>query len=110
MVTYFHGSEKVAAKLKSMKWGFESVGDNLFGTVTLVTSEQLTPEEVEEVKDYITGQNSDGLGEGFEQQDIEIDGSVMNVHFWECGKDYRIYDEDEFNAEIRSDQGMGGLS
>ena len=32
MATYFHGSEKVAAKLKSMKWGFESIGDKLFGS------------------------------------------------------------------------------
>ena len=110
MATYFHGSEKVAAKLKSMKWGFESIGDKLFGRVDLIASEELTPDEVEEVKEYITGQNSDGLGEGFEQQDIEIDGTVMNVHFWECGNNYRVYDEDEFVAEIQSDQGMGGLS
>ena len=78
--------------------------------IELYYYEELTLKEIEEIKDYITGQNSDGLGEGFEQQDIEIDGSVMNVHFWESGKDYRIYDEDEFEAEIRSDQGMGGLS
>lgn len=78
-------------------------------SLTLLIPCSLIP-SIEEIKDYITGQNSDGLGEGFEQQDIEIDGSVMNVHFWESGKDYRIYDEDEFEAEIRSDQGMGGLS
>ena len=110
MATYFHGSEALAAKLKSMKWCFESVNDKLFGVVDLIATEELNLKEIEEIKDYITGQNSDGLGEGFEQQDIEIDGSVMNVHFWESGKDYRIYDEDEFEAEIRSDQGMGGLS
>ena len=50
MATYFHGSEKVAAKLKSMKWGFESIGDKLFGRVDLIASEELTPDEVEEVK------------------------------------------------------------
>ncbi|MBR1989200.1 MAG: serine dehydratase subunit alpha family protein, partial [Firmicutes bacterium] len=33
-------------------------------------TEELTPEETERLRDAITGQNSDGLGEGFEQREI----------------------------------------
>lgn len=31
----------------------------------------------------IAGQYSDGWGEGFEQRDIEVDGGILNVHFWQ---------------------------
>ena len=37
---------------------------------------------MKELCDYITGQYSDGWGEGFEQRDIEVEGGTLNVHFW----------------------------
>ena len=33
-------------------------------------------------RDYLKGQFSDGWGEGFEQQAIQISNGVLNVHFW----------------------------
>ena len=33
--------------------------------------------------DYISGQYSDGWGEGFEQRDIPVADGVLNVHFWQ---------------------------
>ena len=36
--------------------------------VTVITNRLLTDEESASVSDWISGQNSDGLGEGFEQQ------------------------------------------
>lgn len=45
----------------------------------------LTEDEEAELKEFITGQNSDGLGEGAEQQDIKIPDGIMNVHFWNSG-------------------------
>ena len=102
MVDYFHGSDTAQAKLQSMIWGFESVNGCLYGKVTVTLSEELTEKETEAVKDYIEGQNSDGLGEGFEQQEIRISyDEEIYVHFWHWGDDYWIYDEDEFNRNIR---------
>lgn len=102
MAGYFNESETVEEKLQSMIWGFESVNGCLYGKVTVTLSEELTAEEVEIVKEYICGQNSDGLGEGFEQQEIRTDDGEIYVSFWHRGSDYWIYYEDEFDRKIRS--------
>lgn len=45
-----------------------------------------------DLKDWITGQNSDGLGEGFEQQEINIESYSSSgricVSFWHSDDDY----------------------
>ena len=38
--------------------------------------------EMNRLETYLTGQYSDGWGEGFEQQDIPVEDGVLNVHFW----------------------------
>lgn len=107
MATYFRDTP-LKAKIESMKWGFESINDALWGVVDVTLNSEITPEEEDEIKDYITGQNSDGLGEGFEQQDISVDDGILNVHFWQWSDDYKIYSEDEFADQIES-QGMGAM-
>jgi hypothetical protein len=104
MVDYFdeYYSATAKAKLHSMIWGFESVNSCLYGKVDVTLSEELTEEETEAVKEYICGQNSDGLGEGFEQQEIRIGyDEEIYVSFWHMGNDYWIYTAEEFNDKIR---------
>ena len=105
MVEYFdeYDSKTAKTKLQSMIWGFESVDGCLYGKVDVVHSEELTPEEIGAVKEYICGQNSDGLGEGFEQQEIRVGyDEEIYVSFWHWGDDYWVYDENEFDRKIRS--------
>ena len=47
-----------------------------------------TEEEIEALKDGISGQNSDGFGEGFEQRPIETDEGDMYVSFWNSKEGY----------------------
>lgn len=105
MVEYFDESETAREKIRSMIWGFESVNECLYGKVYLTLSEELTEEEIGAVKEYICGQNSDGLGEGFEQQGIRIGhDKEIYVSFWHHGDDYWIYDENEFNTNVRNNK------
>lgn len=49
----------------------EKIGENIVSKTTVKAIRELTSQEIEKVKDYITGQFSDGWGEGFEQSPID---------------------------------------
>lgn len=109
IIEYFDESDTAREKIRSAKWGFESIDGVLYGTVTVKLTEQLTEDEEDIFKEWIVGQNADGLGEGFEQQDIETDEGILNVHFWDSTDDYYVESEDDF-YENRINNGMGGIS
>lgn len=44
--------------------------DESRGKIILITTRKLTDTESKVISEWISGQNSDGLGEGFEQQDF----------------------------------------
>ena len=75
MAEYFHGNNGVSEKLRSAEWDFERRNGELYGCITVLTAGPLTEDEEQDLKDWISGQNSDGLGEGFEQQEIYFDGT-----------------------------------
>ena len=55
----------LAYDIHSIKW---ILTDDDCGYIELITIRELTIAELDEVSDWVRGQNSDGLGEGFEQQ------------------------------------------
>lgn len=59
------------------------------GVIRLQSSRPLNQNELDFVSDWISGQNSDGLGEGFEQQDFA----------------WMSYDDDDDDDEYYSDDG-----
>ena len=110
MAQYFHEDAGLKNKLASMVWGVEVYRGELFGKIECSLKEEMTPAEEEILKDYITGQNSDGWGEHFEQQPIDTEDGDLYVSFWNSGDDYAIMTQDELDAYIES-QGMkmGGM-
>ena len=114
MAEYFHGNNGVSEKIRSAEWDFERRNGELYGCITVLTAGPLTEDEEQDLKDWISGQNSDGLGEGFEQQEIYFDGTryggFMYVSLWNYGDDYYIDNETEFEDRL-ANQGMtmGGM-
>ena len=54
---------------------------------TCIADAELPPGLIHHLTDYVTGQFSDGWGEGFEQQEFEISNSeVFYASFWNDGK------------------------
>ena len=110
MAEYFNEDDGVKAKLVSAKWGVEAYRGQLFGRIECSLKEELTGAEAEILTDWISGQNSDGYGEHFEQQPIDTEDGDLYVSFWNSGDNYSIMTRGELDAYI-DNQGMtmGGM-
>lgn len=74
-------------KLASIEWYMRT---NSAGNIMVTSKEELTRDELDEISRFISGQNSDGLGEGFSQQDfaeVDIYGEPQQSTFdWETNE------------------------
>ena len=110
MAAYYNEDDGVSEKLTSAAWSVELHGDRLFGRIDCGLKEALTAEETEALRDWLTGQCSDGLGEGFEQQPIDTMDGELFVSFWNSGDDYAMMTESEFEEYLQQNEmQMGGM-
>lgn len=110
MATYYNKDDGVSEKLTSAVWSVELYGSRLFGRIDCGLKGALTAEETEALRDWLTGQCSDGLGEGFEQQPIDTMDGELFVSFWNSGDDYAMMTESEFDEyRQQNEMQMGGM-
>ena len=108
LAAYFYGSNGAVGKLKEIHFGTQNVDGVLYGSIRIELTEPLTPEETEEIREYLISQAADGYGEGIEQREIRIPDGEMYVSFWNSGDDYFMYNESEFDNYLQ-DLEMGGI-
>lgn len=106
MAEYVGDHAGIKDKLVFAEWGVEEHRGTLYGKIDCYLTEALTPDETERLRDAISGQNSDGLGEGFEQREIPIDEGDLYVSYWHSGDDYFLHTEDEFDEYLSELPGM----
>lgn len=109
MKDYFYDDDNAQKKMVSCKWDIVDRNDTLYGKVDVRLKEPITAEEKEVLREWIIGQNADGLGESLEQRPIETEDGDLYVSMWNGGADYFVYDEDEMNDYLAQQQG-GGIS
>ena len=83
LMAYFHGPDSVNQKVESMNPTVEVVHGQLYGVAECRIKGALTEAELSALKDYCTGQYSDGWGEGFEQRPRATGEGDLYVHFWQ---------------------------
>ena len=83
LMQYYHEDDSVRSKVVSAVPSVEICGNKLCGCLTVELKETLLDDEQTVLCNYISGQYSDGWGEGFEQRDIRVDDGTLAVYFWQ---------------------------
>lgn len=105
LAEYFH-DESIKEKVYSLYPTVEVVDGELWGVMTAGLRESLSGEETAELLEFVTGQNSDGYGEGLEQRPIKTQDGEIYVSFWNH-ENYSIKLEQEMKNNS-PDLGYGG--
>lgn len=93
-------------KVYSLYPSVEVVDGELWGVMNAGLKNALSGEEVAELLDFVTGQNSDGYGEGLEQRSIKTSDGEIYVSFWNR-ENYSLKLEPEIKNNS-PDLGYGG--
>lgn len=83
LMQYYREDDSVRRKVVRAVPTVDEVNGELVGSLWVDTDAPLTAEEQAVFCAYITGQYSDGWGEGFEQREIDVGDGKLYVHFWQ---------------------------
>lgn len=86
-------------KVRDIRIGVMELEGKVVGLAVVRAIEELSQQGIEEVKNYLTGQYSDGWGEGFEQRPIEEWREEVEYEGYDEADEYYIYTDYE-NREL----------
>lgn len=99
LMHYFDESREVAAKVVSAHPKVVDVDGELYGVLECKIRDPLTEEEIKILKDFWTGQMSDGWGEGFEQHPLTVEDGEIYISFWSRKSFWSVMTERELIGE-----------
>jgi hypothetical protein len=107
LMAYYDGCDSVNAKVAKYEFSVEEVKGELMGVAILTLNAPLNEMEMNQIKEVITGQASDGAGESFEQREIKTADRSIYVSFWNP-TDWSIMTAGELGITNHA-QTMGGM-
>jgi len=95
LMHWYGRADSVDDKVKSVEFTVEERSGQLWGVAECKVIGTLSEDEMNTLKEYITGQAADGWGEGFEQREIETGEGELYVHLWSWDKNWDVHTEEE---------------
>lgn len=92
LMRWYDRSDTLSWKVKSAFFGVEEKDGVLWGVADCRIDSPLEGEELRQLVSYLSGQASDGWGEGFEQRPIFLDEEELYVHLWQ-GQNWEMSQE-----------------
>ena len=84
LMHYYSKNDDIARKVRKVTFSAEVRDQKLWGVAECQVAGELTSVELTELKEFVSGQASDGFGEGFEQREISVpDGHEIYAHLWQ---------------------------
>ena len=84
LMHYYGKNDDIARKVRKVTFAAEVRDQKLWGVAECQVASELTPMELTGLKEFVSGQASDGFGEGFEQREISVpDGHEIYAHLWQ---------------------------
>lgn len=107
ILQYYHESDSIKEKVQSLFFTVEKVESKLMGVAECQVKGKLNASEMARLKEYVTGQASDGFGEGFEQRPITVGEDKIYVSLWSESEEWNVMTQEEM--EEWSQQMDGGM-
>ncbi len=100
LMVYFDRNPAVSEKVFSAIPSVKEINGELMGVFECQITEELTGNELEDLREYLSGQASDGWGESVEQRSIKTaDYGEIYVSFWNDSNDWSLQTAEEMGIE-----------
>ncbi len=103
LMEYYGKMDSLNAKVQACHFEIEQVDRTLYGVAVCTLNAPLNAKELEEFKETIIGQATDGAGEGIEQRGFDLGQRDVYVHLWQSDSGWYLKTEEEMGF---SEQGF----